>query len=78
VYFSHCGTFRLAHHAAVGAPPLRSLEEVRRLGEEVRARGFAALKTNLFVLDEDPPRIYGPGSGLAIGDEVISLRALFY
>eukprot|EP01050_Picozoa_sp_SAG11_P012391 SAG11_NODE_1373_length_5095_cov_3.854484_4_plen_115_part_00 len=64
MYFSHCGTFRAAgHHAVVGAPPLRNLADVEQLGAEVKAGGFAALKTNLFVLDEKSTGIYGPAFG---------------
>ena len=60
LYWSHCGTYRLHHAEAMGAPPLRSLEDVRALGQQVKERGFTALKTNILVFD-DPPYLHMPG-----------------
>ena len=59
-YWSHAGTFRVGQHAHLGTEPLTDLEGVRALGEEVRERGFKALKTNLFVLggEDGPSHIY--------------------
>ena len=31
------------------------------LGAEVRERGFTALKTNIFLFDQDPPEMFMPG-----------------
>ncbi|MDP6351769.1 MAG: mandelate racemase/muconate lactonizing enzyme family protein [Alphaproteobacteria bacterium] len=63
LYWSHCGTYRLAHHAVMGKPPLRTLDDVVALGREAKQSGFAALKTNIFLLDVDPPVLYMPGFG---------------
>ena len=60
VYWSHCGTSRATDHALIGAPPLRSLDDVRALGVEAHERGFRALKTNI-VFPGDPASVYGPG-----------------
>ena len=61
VYWSHCGSYRLDNHAAMGTPPLASLDDVYKLGREVRDRGFGGLKTNIFLFDGDRPRLHMPG-----------------
>jgi L-alanine-DL-glutamate epimerase-like enolase superfamily enzyme len=62
VYWSHCGTSRARSHALIGAPPLRTMDDVFRLGEEVVRRGFRALKTNI-VYPGDPARVHFSGFG---------------
>jgi galactonate dehydratase len=59
VYWSHCGSFRVNFHRMLHSPftrkqtpPLRSLDGVRSLCEEVRASGHTALKTNMMMFDE--------------------------
>jgi galactonate dehydratase len=61
LYWSHCGSYRLHHAAVMGVAPVRSLDDLARLGAEVAARGFKALKTNIFLFDESEPRLYMPG-----------------
>jgi L-alanine-DL-glutamate epimerase-like enolase superfamily enzyme len=61
LYWSHCGSYRLNHFATMGTPPVRSLDEVRALGQEVRERGFTALKTNILRFDGEAPYMYQPG-----------------
>src|SRR5262249_38694109 len=43
LYWSHCGSFRARHgelfEKVLGKPPLRGLDDVKRLGEEAKARG---------------------------------------
>jgi hypothetical protein len=51
LYWSHCGTYRLHHAEKMGLPPIRTLDDIRKLGEHVRERGFTALKTNIFLFD---------------------------
>ncbi len=63
LYWSHCGSYRLEHAAAMGVAPLRSLDDLARLGAEIARKGFRALKTNIFLFDEQPPRLYMPGFG---------------
>ncbi|MGH2392819.1 MAG: mandelate racemase/muconate lactonizing enzyme family protein [Candidatus Limnocylindria bacterium] len=60
LYWSHCGTYRLQWWKEMELPPLRTLDDVRALGKEVVARGYTALKTNCFVLGEDP-YLHSPG-----------------
>ncbi len=62
VYWSHCGTSRATHAALIGVPPLRTWEDLARLGQEVVRRGFTALKTNI-VFPGEPARTYFPGFG---------------
>ena len=61
LYWSHCGSYRLDHALTMGTAPLRSLDDVRALGREVRERGFSALKTNIFRFEGDAPYMYQPG-----------------
>src|SRR6201982_185050 len=67
LYWSHCGTYRARHADPIrewcGADPVRSLDDIVALGEEVRRRGFKGLKTNLIRFDRDKPYMYGPGTG---------------
>jgi galactonate dehydratase len=62
VYWSHCGTSRARNHALIGVPPLRSLDDVRRLGQEVVQRGYRALKTNI-VYPGNPAHVHFDGFG---------------
>ena len=48
--------------ATIGVPPLRTMDDVYRLGEEVVRRGYRALKTNI-VYPGDPARVHFPGFG---------------
>lgn len=61
LYWSHAGSYRLQHHALIGTPPLRDLEGCRDLAAEIRARGFTAMKTNIFLFDREPPEMWQPG-----------------
>jgi L-alanine-DL-glutamate epimerase-like enolase superfamily enzyme len=67
VYWSHCGTYRARYADKVrewcGIEPVRSLDDIVRLGAEVKRQGFKGLKTNLIRVDRDKPYTYGPGTG---------------
>ena len=63
LYWSHCGTYRLHHADVMGTKPLRKVEDLVDLGREIRERGFTALKTNIFLFDNDPPELHMPGFG---------------
>src|SRR3954454_3323911 len=67
LYWSHCGSYRLHHAAVMGVAPVRSLDDLARLGAEVAGRGFTALKTNIFLFDEIDPRLYMPGFARGAG-----------
>jgi L-alanine-DL-glutamate epimerase-like enolase superfamily enzyme len=52
LYWSHCGTFRVGDRAeALQAKPIRTLEDIVDLGQEVVASGFTGLKTNIILFD---------------------------
>jgi galactonate dehydratase len=62
VYWSHCGTYRVGARAkALQVSEIRSLDDIVKLGREVVARGYSALKTNILLLDNDNPRGHTPG-----------------
>jgi galactonate dehydratase len=61
LYWSHCGSYRLNHAEAMGVSPVRSLDDLARLGAEVARRGFRALKSNIFLFNGGEPKLYQPG-----------------
>jgi galactonate dehydratase len=62
VYWSHCGTYRIGPRArAMQIPEVRTLDDIVKLGREVVARGYSALKTNIVLLDDGNPRGHTPG-----------------
>lgn len=62
VYWSHCGTWRITQPGHFGHQ-ITDLAGIRALGEEVRDRGFTALKTNMFTEWEGSLRSWAPGFG---------------
>ncbi|MFN0313585.1 MAG: mandelate racemase/muconate lactonizing enzyme family protein, partial [Burkholderiales bacterium] len=62
VYWSHCATWRI-NHPTIYKPAITDLDGVKALGREVREKGFTALKTNLFIYDENKRNVkgYRPG-----------------
>ncbi len=56
LYWSHCGTYRARYSELLGAPPLRTMQDITNLGKEVVKRGFTALKTNM-VVPGDPAQV---------------------
>jgi L-alanine-DL-glutamate epimerase-like enolase superfamily enzyme len=68
LYWSHCGTYRMMAHtaAAMERPQLRSLDDLVTLGQEVRDRGFKALKTNILMFDGEYG-LYMPGFSRSSG-----------
>jgi L-alanine-DL-glutamate epimerase-like enolase superfamily enzyme len=50
VYWSHCGSYRMQAGEKLGVKPVRTLDDIRELGAEVKAKGFRGLKTNCFHL----------------------------
>ncbi|MDQ2778585.1 MAG: mandelate racemase/muconate lactonizing enzyme family protein [Pseudomonadota bacterium] len=63
VYWSHCPTWRINHPKFYG-PAVTDLSGVGRAGAEARERGYAALKTNLFIHDEGDAYAWRPGFGV--------------
>ena len=64
LYWSHCGSFRVWRkdffEKELGLPPIATLDDVKRLGAEVKASGFKSLKTNPLALRPDDP-VFMPG-----------------
>jgi L-alanine-DL-glutamate epimerase-like enolase superfamily enzyme len=67
VYWSHCGTYRVRNHELVGAPPLRTYDDIAALGAEVKRRGFKALKTNILPMENGRLVSFTPGFGRTPG-----------
>ena len=65
IYWSHCGTSRARNHELIGVPPINSMDSITALGKEVVERGFTAMKSNIFLFDEDggQPELHMPGFG---------------
>jgi L-alanine-DL-glutamate epimerase-like enolase superfamily enzyme len=61
VYWSHCGTYRARHAALIGVPEPRGLEDLARLGEEVRRRGFKGAKTSIMTFRDGRFGTFAPG-----------------
>lgn len=75
VYWSHCGTWRIAYGRFVGNR-ITDLAGVRALGEEVRDRGFTALKTNLFVDVDGALLPWAPGFAIQDSPALNAERAV--
>lgn len=75
VYWSHCGTFRLNFHLEMNRPQPGSLEDIRKIGQEVKASGLQSLKTNIFIFDSDKPEVYMPGFGRSKGGPELNCDA---
>ena len=61
LYWSHCGSYRFRNAEVMGVEPVRSLDDLVKLGKHVKERGFKALKTNIFRFDLEPPNMHQPG-----------------
>lgn len=63
LYWSHCGLYRVRKPELFEkygiAKPVRSLSDIPALGEEVAARGYRGLKTNLLPVFESGPQSRG-------------------
>jgi len=54
LYWSHCGTYRVRAHKEMQIPPVKTLDDVVKLGREVVAKGYTALKTNALLFGDNP------------------------
>jgi len=65
VYWSHCGTFRVRNadffERVIGTPPLRTLDDMKALGEEAIRRGYRAVKTNPLRFADGRATMCNPG-----------------
>src|SRR5258708_17422253 len=77
LYWSHCGTYRVgARAAAMELPEVRSLDDIVKLGREVVARGYSALKKNIVLLGAGNTR--RPSPGLSRWESVSALKPQRY
>ena len=65
VYWSHCGTWRISRPDYF-PPGVRNLDDVVKLGQEVKESGFTALKTNIFRQTENGLAGWSPGFGTPV------------
>ena len=65
VYWSHFGTFQAQFpdlfEKVLGVPPLRTLDDLKRMGKEAVARGYKAVKTNPILFQGERPKMLYPG-----------------
>ena len=75
VYWSHCATWRI-NQPLYYSPEITDLDGVKALGREVREKGFTALKTNIFLYDENGKNARGwrPGFGVPFEPELNTER----
>jgi L-alanine-DL-glutamate epimerase-like enolase superfamily enzyme len=69
LYWSHCATWRI-NHPTWYKPQITDLDGVKAMGGEVREKGFAALKTNLFLYEKGEVRGWRPGFGVPFRPEL--------
>jgi L-alanine-DL-glutamate epimerase-like enolase superfamily enzyme len=67
VYWSHFGTYRVRSAELMGVPELRSYDDVARHAQEVKQRGFRALKTNILPVVDGRLVSFSPGFGRSPG-----------
>jgi galactonate dehydratase len=67
VYWSHTGTYRVRNAELMGVPPLRNYDDFSRHCEDIRKRGFKALKTNILPSDGKTLVAFSPGFGRTPG-----------
>ncbi|HEY4474138.1 MAG TPA: mandelate racemase/muconate lactonizing enzyme family protein [Candidatus Paceibacterota bacterium] len=71
LYWSHCATSRVRAWQMVKKPQIQTSEDVKKFGEEVRASGYKAAKTNIGILG-DNPHVYMPGFFKSAGDPALN------
>lgn len=57
LYWSHFGSTRATRWERLGLPRLETTEHLRALAEEAKAKGYTAVKTNLFTLADRPDAV---------------------
>lgn len=75
VYWSHAGTWRVGYHEHYGNR-ITDLAGIRALGEEIRDRGFTALKTNTLVSRDGVLAGWVPGFGRPFRPELTVERSV--
>ena len=57
LYWSHCGSTRARRAERLGLPKVETTDDLRKLSEEVLARGYTAIKTNFIALQDYPDSV---------------------
>jgi galactonate dehydratase len=63
VYWSHFGTYRVRYGGQYDLPPVKDYDDVMKLAEEARSRGFRAFKTNIMMMEGGALGNFRPGFG---------------
>ncbi len=63
VYWSHAGTYRVRNAAVMGVPEIRTYDDLAAHAAEIKARGFHAMKTNTFLVQDGRLESFNPGFG---------------
>ena len=74
VYWSHCGSYRVQADNKPWIKPIRTLDDIRELGAEVRSRGYKGLKTNCFHLIDGQITRQMQGYGNQAGHAALNLE----
>jgi galactonate dehydratase len=54
MYWTHCVSNRARYADKLGVPAVRNTDDIRKMCEEIEQKGYTALKTNIFALDDVP------------------------
>ncbi|WP_131835224.1 mandelate racemase/muconate lactonizing enzyme family protein [Ancylobacter aquaticus] len=74
VYWSHFGTYRVRYGGRFDLPAVRDYDDVMKLGEEARRRGFRAMKTNVTLMEDGVLSNFRPGFGTMPGFPALNPR----
>jgi L-alanine-DL-glutamate epimerase-like enolase superfamily enzyme len=72
LYWSHAGTYRVRNAAMMGVPDIRTYDDLAAHADEIKSRGFRAMKTNTFLMSDGPKQdrrleSFAPGFGRGTG-----------
>jgi galactonate dehydratase len=67
VYWSHCGSYRVRHAEMIGVKPLITYDDLAQHTQDVRDRGFRALKTNVLPYENGRLVSFSPSFGRTPG-----------
>jgi galactonate dehydratase len=54
MYWTHCVSNRARYADSLGVSAVRNTDDIRKMCEEIKEKGYTALKTNIFALDDVP------------------------
>ncbi len=67
LYWSHTGTYRVRNADIMAVPALNTYDDLARHGEEIKNRGFRAMKTNIIPFTDGRLVPFNPGFGRTPG-----------